>query len=82
MKPLTKTMQQLIEHMRHEGGGFIYRHPGGFWSKAPGYFMRAQTFGTSSVEALVSRGIAEYVEWQEGRNGRFPVKAKLTQVSA
>jgi hypothetical protein len=26
MKPLTKTMQQLIEHMRHEGGGFIYRH--------------------------------------------------------
>lgn len=79
MKPLTKTMQSLIEHMRNHGG-VLYRHPGGFWTEHSCYNLRATSFGTGSIEALVSRGIAQYVDWKDGRNGRFPVKAQLVEV--
>jgi hypothetical protein len=61
---VSRSMQQLITSMQVHGGT-VERFPGGY------------SFGTSTVEALVSRGIAEYSEWKDGRSGRFPIKAKL-----
>jgi hypothetical protein len=74
-KKLTPTMQELVAYMR-ENGGKIRRHPGGFWARE-GYAYLQHSFGTSSVEAIVKRGVAQYSAWKEGRSGRFPVEATL-----
>lgn len=73
---LSKPMKLLVAFMR-DHDGIIARFPGGFWC-APGEFSRSQSFGTSSVEALVKRSVALYTNWQEGRGGRFPIEAQLT----
>jgi hypothetical protein len=70
---VSRSMQQCIESMRTHGNT-IERFPGGFWRCEAG---GGYSFGTSTVEALIKRGIAEYVQWQPGRNGPFPIKAAL-----
>jgi hypothetical protein len=75
-KELTPTMKELIGYMR-EHDGKIHRHPGGFWARGQSFAYLGKSYGTSSVEALVKRGIARYSDWQEGRNGRFPIEATL-----
>ena len=76
MAKLSKTMQQCVNSMRTHGGS-IERHPGGYWRCEPtGGF----SFGTSTVQGLVGRGVAAYTQWQEGRNGRFPIRATLLTV--
>lgn len=63
-----------------EHGGLLLRTPGGYWGAAPEHkrgILSAVTFGTKTVEALVARGLADYTEWKEGRNGRFPVRMTL-----
>jgi len=57
--------------------GALCRYPGGFWQAPGGYQRWAKHFGTPTVEALVTRGLAEYTEWRDGRNGRFPVRCEL-----
>jgi hypothetical protein len=77
-KELSKTMQELVAYMR-EHGGKIHRHPGGFWAK-PAYGYLGKSYGTSSVEALVKRGVAQYTQWKDSSRGggRFPIEATLT----
>lgn len=70
---VSRSMQQCIDSMRTHGNT-IERFPGGFWRCEAG---GGYSFGTSTVEALVSRGIAEYTQWQPGRNGSFPIRATL-----
>ena len=70
---LSKTMQECADRMR-ANGGLIWRYPGGYWGWGGNL---SGSFGTSTVEALVSRGVAEYSRWQNGRSGRFPIEAKL-----
>lgn len=80
---LSATMQQALAFATKHGGELV-RLPGGFWCK-PGanqWTMGQTYFGTKTVEALVSRGAAEYSEWQEGRSGKFPVRLRVTQGSA
>lgn len=66
----------------HDRGGVLMRQPGGFWTKpgepytGSGY---AWWINTPTVQALVIRGLMEYTEWKEGRNGRFPVQVKLVE---
>lgn len=70
-------MLKLVKEMNRYGGEVV-RHPGGFW--CCGDYSISNSFGTSTVEALVRRNAAEYVEWKEGshrRASRFPVRAKL-----
>jgi hypothetical protein len=67
-------MSALCEWIK-ERGGIITRFPGGFWTVEP---WGQKTWGTSSVEALVKRGVLEYCEWKENRNGRFPIRARMT----
>jgi hypothetical protein len=69
---LSPVMLKCLDFLR-EGDGSIYRHPGGYWG-AP-LFKLHGSFGTSTIEGLVKRGILVYVEWQEGRSGRFPIRA-------
>lgn len=78
-KELSNTMQELVTYMR-ENGGKVQRHPGGFWARE-GYSYLSHSFGTSSVEAIVSRGVAQYSKWQDSKrgNGRFPIEAMLTE---
>lgn len=75
---LSPMMQELVAFMR-ENAGMVIRHPGGFWGRSGLSGYVGKTYGTSSVHALVTRGVAEYSEWQDGRRGRFPVAAKLKQ---
>lgn len=62
--------------------GKLERVPGGYWTW-PGCERHSHNgvpydyASTPTVEALVRRGYLEYVEWKEGRNGRFPITAAL-----
>lgn len=69
-------MIACVEFIRKYGA--IERIPGGFWVQ-PGTSATYPSFGTTTVEALVKRGAAKYTDWKENRNGRFPIKAELTQ---
>lgn len=73
---LSPVMQACVDFMRGQGG-YLYRHPGGFWGAMA--FRLHESFGTSTVEALVRRGVAEYVHWRESERGgrRFPITASL-----
>lgn len=76
-KPLSATMAiALADTIDH--GGKLIRHVGGYWSwpncpKRQHDGVPEEYFGTSTVEALVARGAFEYVEWKDGRNGKFPI---------
>jgi hypothetical protein len=79
---LSKEMQFAVEAMKAHGRK-MYRSPGGFWMAYTQGDTRlasdnGRIFGTLTVEALVKRGIAEYTDWRDGRNGRFPIEATLT----
>jgi hypothetical protein len=80
MSDLSKTMQEAVTFAREQGGSLV-RSPGGYWHAPKELQMfgirSVITFGTSTVAALVSRGVADYTEWKDGRNGRFPVKVTL-----
>lgn len=71
-------MSDLSLHMRRasraaENPEGLTRKPGGFWSAPAG----GPTFGTTTVQALVTRGVAAYSEFADGRNGRFPIRIEL-----
>lgn len=73
-------MQQVVDWMKSHGGT-ITRYPGGFWwiENATGKTVH-QAYGTSTVQALVRRGVAEYCEWKGNAAGRFPIKARLRKL--
>lgn len=76
-KALSATMVACIDFAREHGG--LVRFQGGFWTKAGagwlGIAPDAEWFGTSTVDACVSRGELAYSEYRDGRNGRFPIAA-------
>jgi hypothetical protein len=72
---LSPTMQRCVEYIRQHGA--IHRHPGGFWAHAEWQQHSGPWHDTGTIQALVRRGVAEYSEWQQGRSGRFPIKAIL-----
>lgn len=53
----------------------LVRQPGGFWCGKAG--INGPTYGTSTANALVCRGVAEWTEWKTGRNGTFPIALTL-----
>lgn len=77
-KLLSQTMISTLSWIE-ANGGHVFRHPGGFWTPYKtfkGYGQEASS-GTKTIHALVSRGYLEYDEWKEGREGRFPISAKV-----
>lgn len=79
MSDLSPTMQRAVEYAK-ESGGKIVRYPGGFWAKQNWRGEQYEKwYGTTTIQALVSRGVFEYTQWHEGRS-RFPVEVTLKQV--
>jgi hypothetical protein len=73
---LSPTMQSAVDHARQHGGCLV-RYPGGFWCR-DGLMDHANPWwGTSTVQALVSRGVMTYTEWKETVRSRFPVRAAI-----
>lgn len=78
---LSPTMLHALKFAREHGGSLV-RSAGGYWHAPQELQMfgirSVITFGTPTVQALVSQGLAEYTEWKDGRNGKFPVRAALS----
>lgn len=61
--------------MAQENGGKLVRHAGGFWCGKNG--RGGRTFGTSTAQALVKRGAAEYTDWKESWGRKFPIELTI-----
>lgn len=73
---LSETMRAAFDYAK-VNGGVLVRYPGGFWAKQGWRAKDQPWFGAGTVEGLVRRGVAVYTQHQTGRNGSFPVRAKL-----
>ena len=73
--------QKMQEAMLYAlvNGGKLCRYRGGFWAKENWHNGQHPWFGTSTVKALVSRGLMLYTEWHEGHSGRFPIAAVVSE---
>ena len=75
---LSKEMNNCIDYMLLVSDKRLIRYPGGFWAD-DGWKHDDVWFNTSTIEALVKRGLIEYTTWKEGkRGGSFPIECKLT----
>ena len=72
-------MQNALEIARKHGAGILTRSPGGYWKppKIPPAHAGVFTFGTTTIQGLVARELAEYTKWRDGRSGRFPVEVRV-----
>lgn len=79
---LSSTMQAAIEYAR-QNDNKIVRIPGGFWARPEWAGPHEQSFGTTTIQALVDRGIVTYTRWQQRRNGssEFPVEVTLKEAT-
>jgi hypothetical protein len=59
--------------------GKLIRYPGGYWAAEHWERWITPWYGTSTIEALVIRGLAIYTEWKQGRPNKFPVAMELTK---
>jgi hypothetical protein len=76
---ISNTMLACLYQIEAHGGKLV-RLPGGFWSwpDCPRHAHDGVPhvyWGTSTVQALVARKELEYVDWRDGRGGRFPIAA-------
>lgn len=80
-KPLSATMVACIDDANAAGGELV-RFQGGFWAARNGprdYLGIPRPYhGASTIKALIERGAAEYTEWKEGRDFRFPIAVRIT----
>jgi hypothetical protein len=74
---ISKKMQQAMLYALANGGK-LCRCRGGFWAMENWRKGQPPWFGTSTVKALVTRGLMSYTEWREGRKDRFPVAAVVS----
>lgn len=73
---ISRAMQSAISHALSEGGK-IYRFPDGFWRVKEDDPMH---FGTTTIRALVKRGLAEYSSWKMGGGEKsFPVQITINK---
>lgn len=70
---ISKTMAYVVGRMA-AAERKLKRFPGGFWRTHAG---AQEYFGTKTVQALVTRGLAQYTEYKDGRNGTFPIQVSL-----
>lgn len=81
-KALSPTMTECLRKLQQAGE--LKRLPGGFWVKPETKFDQTgkpngSWWGTTTIEALVARGVAEYSDWEENRKGgKFPVSVRFS----
>lgn len=73
---LSPEMQQAVRFANAHGNKLV-RHPGGFWA-GPQFVGVRPWFGTTTIEALVRRGIASYTGWKETHGRKFPIEVTLS----
>jgi len=79
---LSPKMISAIKHMARNENTMV-RFPGGYWARRGWSAWNGPCFGTSTIEAIVRRGYAEYTVWKDGRgNTRFPIECGLTKRAA
>lgn len=79
MPELSPTMRSAINYARNFNNKIV-RYPGGYWARENWSGSSEHYFGTTTIQALVSRGLAEYTQWQEGKS-RFPIEITLTELA-
>lgn len=77
---LSPKMISAIKHMARNENTMV-RFPGGYWARRGWSAWNGPCFGTSTIEAIVRRGYAEYTVWKDGRT-RFPIECGLTRRAA
>jgi len=77
---ISRKMQQAMMYALANGGK-LCRYRGGFWAMENWHKGQAPWFGSSTVKALVSRGLMSYTDWHAGRKGPFPVVAVVAEPS-
>ncbi len=77
-KPLTPKMRDCYIHMKAHDNKLV-RFPGGYWAREGWSMWNGPSFGTSTIQALVDRGVASYTVWKEHRGypGKFPIEVTL-----
>ena len=73
---LSPKMQAARDHLKKHGDKLV-RYPGGYWAAEDWHMWKGPCFGTSTVEALVRRGVAKYTDWKIGKKSSFPIEATL-----
>jgi hypothetical protein len=74
-KPITATMAIALVYAQEHDGRLI-RHAGGFWADK-NWSHGKESFGTTTVEALVARGRMTYTDFKQTARGKFPVEATI-----
>lgn len=77
-RKLSVEMVMALAYATEHGNKFV-RHSDRFWADE-NWNNSHEYFGTTTIQALVSRGYATYTKFQErkSRNNPFPVEATLT----
>lgn len=78
---LTRKMIDCLFHLRTSGGSLV-RFPNGYWARKGWSAWQGPCFGTSTIEALVRRGVCAYTLWKEaGRVGgaKFPIEVSVVK---
>lgn len=68
-------MMRCLDFMKSSGGK-IHRHAGGYWT-CGNLISFENSFGSTTVQALVDRSLVQFTEHRDGRYGRFPITAEL-----
>lgn len=74
-RELSDTMRRAI-NWAAAGDGKLHRHPGGVWGASGD--KRDGHFPTSTILALIARGLATVTAERKGPHGRFPTEVTLT----
>jgi hypothetical protein len=74
---LSPTMIAAVSLAR-ENGGKLTRYEGGFWCRSGLKDYENPWFGTTTIQALVSRGVLVYSRWFNGSRARFAIEVTLT----
>lgn len=79
MMILSPTMKECLQFAINAGGK-LKRFPGGYWCHPEARtHLNVTSFGTKTVEALVSRRVAKYTAFQDRKFGgeKFPIEITI-----
>ena len=75
--PTLSPEMQLAFDAAKANGGKLIRFPGGFWYGHAAPKLNDRSFGTTTANALVRRGFANWSAWQKNARGEFPIELTL-----
>lgn len=73
-KELSESMEKALADLTKEP---MIRLPGGYWGWAGWSIVGGTYYNANTIQSLVDRGRAEYVEFVRGFNGPKPIKVQV-----